>query len=67
MVPHQQRVIDEKAELDEKLSKLLAFLNGNVIATLSLPEQARLGDQCAIMAQYSDILGKRIAAFGTDE
>lgn len=67
MMPHQQRVIDEKADLDEKLSKLLAFMNGNVIATLSCKEQARLGDQCAIMAMYSDILGKRIAAFGTEE
>lgn len=67
MLPHQQRVIDEKAELDERLAKLLAFLNGDVVQTLSWPEQARLGDQCAIMAQYSSILGKRIAAFGTDE
>lgn len=25
MLPHQQRVVDEKAELDDKLSKLKAF------------------------------------------
>jgi|HubBroStandDraft_5_1064220.scaffolds.fasta_scaffold55141_2 hypothetical protein len=63
MQPYQQRVIDEKAELDEKLTKLTTFLAGSLVATLPAGEQDRLDRQANIMQQYSMILGERIAAF----
>lgn len=61
--PHQQRVIDEKAELDEKLTKLVAFFGNPLWATLPIAEQERLSRQSEVMRQYSNILEERIAAF----
>lgn len=62
--PHQQRVLDEKRELDERLSKLDAFILDNPLY-LQLPgdEQGRLSEQSKAMAAYSGILDERIAAF----
>jgi len=65
MQPHQQRVVDEKAELDTKAKALSEFIGTNpVFETLPQDEQNRLREQCEVMWQYSEILGKRIAAFG---
>ena len=62
--PHQQRVVDEKTELDEKLNKLHSFIQESpIFATLSDAEQHRLRRQDLIMAEYSQILSERIAAF----
>lgn len=62
--PHQQRVVDEKAELDDKATKLSEFIGTNpIFETLDPAEQERMKEQCEIMWQYSEILGKRIAAF----
>ena len=60
----QERVIDEKIELDEKLVKLKRFLGGSIMVS-SLPEeeQARLRIQVLVMTIYSDTLGARIKAF----
>jgi hypothetical protein len=64
--PHQQRVIDEKRELDEKLSKLGDFIEGNAIfATLPVSEQMDLKSQRVVMQTYSCILSDRIARFGS--
>ena len=63
MAPHQQRVIDEKAALDEKLSKLNEFGRGEFFLTLPPEEQERLTRQSKIMDQYSVVLGERISAF----
>jgi hypothetical protein len=64
MAPHQQRVVDEKAELDERAKKLSEFIGTNpVFESLDPAEQERMKEQCEIMWQYSEILGKRIAAF----
>lgn len=63
MQPHQQRVVDEKAELDEKLVKLSAFLDTPIFAGLDEVEQRWLRNQAAAMALYSNILTDRIAAF----
>ena len=64
MKDFQQRVIDEKIELDEKLVKLKRFLGGSIMVS-SLPEeeQARLRIQVLVMTIYSDTLGARIKAF----
>lgn len=64
MQPHQQRVIDEKAELDKKANALSEFIgNSPIFETLDPAEQERLKEQNDIMWQYSEILGARIAAF----
>ena len=63
MQPHQQRVVDEKTELDEKLSKLNAFWNNPIFAGLPEAERDRLHRQAVLMQQYSDVLAERIAVF----
>lgn len=65
MQPHQERVVTEKRELDEKLAKLTAFttMQNATYAGLDRAEQARLIQQREVMKEYSEILGARIAAF----
>ena len=64
MQPHQQRVVDEKTELDKKAKALSEFIgNGAIFLTLDAAEQDRLKEQNDVMWQYSEILGARIAAF----
>ena len=64
MMPHQQRVVDEKAELDVKANALSEFIGESpIFDSLHPDEQERLREQNDVMWQYSEILGKRIAAF----
>jgi len=63
MQPHQQRVVDEKQELDTKLDKLTVFLKGDLFESLPDDEQDRLAKQLGIMSEYSNILAERIAHF----
>lgn len=63
--PHQQRVVDEKAENEERTAKLHAFILDNpIFPTLPAEEQDRLQIQANLMGKLSDVLGQRIAAFG---
>ncbi|TDS73412.1 hypothetical protein [Comamonas sp. JUb58] len=63
--PHQQRVVDEKHELDEKLQKLTTFINSEKFAEIvkDEDERGRLVCQEDVMKDYSAILAERIAAF----
>ena len=61
--PHQQRVVDEKRELDDKLTKLDTFGCTELFKSLPADEQGRLCRQHSLMEQYSAVLGERIAAF----
>ena len=61
--PHQQRVLEEKQQLDERRQKLGEFKNTNGFANLSWQEQERLNTQAHIMTMYSAVLGERIAHF----
>lgn len=61
--PHQQRVVQEKQELDERLSKLHSFLGSQVFNSLDADEQSRLRRQADLMNQLSIVLGERIAKF----
>ena len=64
MLPHQERVVEEKAALDEKIGKLFVFITGEKFkTTVSLEEQQRLKLQCNLMTAYSMVLGMRIDAF----
>lgn len=62
--PHEQRVIDEHADLDDKLKKLSAFIKVSPIyASLDEDEQGRLRIQQAAMTAYSEVLEQRIRHF----
>jgi hypothetical protein len=61
--PHQQRVVEEKRELDEKIEKLDAFIKGELFKTLPSDECSRLARQRVAMLDYSRILEARIEAF----
>lgn len=66
MQPHEHRVVTEKQELDEKLTKLKAFcFDPGSLIFRDLPPADRdlLEDQYTAMEQYSSILGKRIDRF----
>ena len=64
MQEFQQRVLDEKKDLDDKLDKLKAFINTDEkFLRLSVGEQLRLERQAEIMQDYSDVLTERIASF----
>jgi hypothetical protein len=61
--PYQQRVVDEKTELDDKLSRLKPFLLTEKFSSLPQAERDRMVRQAGAMEDYSTILGERIAAF----
>lgn len=61
--PFQERVAQEKAELDEKLGKLKAFRRSPSFKTLPVEERDRLSRQESAMDCYSGVLGERIEAF----
>lgn len=65
--PHQQRVVDERNELEKKWSALGVFTNGgegSIFAGLDEAEQTRLVCQYRFMGGYLDMLNSRIDAFG---
>lgn len=63
VLPHQQRVLAEAVELDERLQKLSAFIDGEAFKEIDADEQARLTAQAGAMASYLAVLQERIGAF----
>jgi len=63
MEAYQQRVVEEKAALDEKIEKLGQFVGTERFCALPESEQVRMTRQLEVMREYSQILGERIAAF----
>lgn len=61
--PHQQRVVAEKSELDERLTKLLAFFQSPMFISLPEAERSRLRNQARFMDGYAAVLQERIEAF----
>lgn len=59
--PHEQRVVEEKAELDTRLAKPEAFLRSAKAVKLRIDDHALLSSQQMVMTQLSSILGQRIA------
>lgn len=62
MEAYQERVIEEKKQLDERLTKLIAFLD-NAGRRVPPDELHRLGEQREVMLKYSSILADRITNF----
>ena len=66
--PHQQRVLDEQAELRERLAKLDAFILDNpLFQKLSDADRQLLEQQSKTMAVLTEILAARIERFGKPE
>ena len=63
MEAYQQRVVDEKNELDYKREALHDFLHTDTYAGLSNGERGELQAQYIVMGNYSDILQTRIERF----
>lgn len=64
LLPHQQRVVDEKNDLVVKANALSQFIGTSpIFETLDIEEQDRLREQNDIMWRYAEILVARIAAF----
>lgn len=64
LLPHQQRVVEEKQELRSKLDKLNDFImNNDLFKSLDTDEQFRLREQAYHMGEYDSILGDRIEVF----
>ena len=64
MQPHQQRVLDEAAELKDKVVKLGMFVDGNpLFLGLDNTQQGLLRAQLGAMRAYLEVLSIRIASF----
>lgn len=62
--PHQQRVVDERNELNEKVTKLNDFVGHSpIFETLHADEQNDLRNQLDVMFQYQELLDSRISRF----
>lgn len=72
MLPHQQRVIDERDQLAERCQKLDAFINAGlggkpcIFATLGASEQQDMQRQLHHMEAYKAALDRRIDRFTTE-
>ena len=63
MQPYQIRVIEERDQLAERLSKLFAFIRTSIFSQLSETETHRIDKQRIIMEMYLDVLNDRIRNF----
>lgn len=59
----QLLLVDEKAELDIKVTKLFEFFSNPVFAGLLTRQQSLLKAQHSAMKAYSEILSTRISEF----
>jgi len=66
MTEWQNRVISEKEELDNKITKLKEFLSSDKDKELDNMTFALLTEQCYYMQEYSIILEERIKHFKKD-
>lgn len=64
MEEYVERMLNEFKELDERVMKIIAFLNSEKYLTLSLEEQGDLCDQYHAMVLYKSALGKRLIRRG---
>lgn len=64
LLPYQERVIQEKQELDDRIYRLTEFTLSHNFEGVNMYEQQRLLKQLRIMQEYSAILIERIYNFG---
>ena len=63
----QQRLLDEKRELLDKISKLCIFINMDIFGNLSDADQALLHLQLSIMKAYVAVLKARTVSLKIEE
>lgn len=63
MKPYQLRVIEEQKQLKQRTDAVRVFIDSVKFDAIDGAEQDRMYKQLAIMHQYGDVLGHRIAAF----
>lgn len=63
MEPHQQRAVDEHADLEGKLERLGAFFDNPIFDTLPEEERRDLFLQEEAMKRYAHFLSRRISRF----
>lgn len=63
MPPHQLRVLEELAQVSDRLEKLTAFFDTDLYRSLDVDERGRLKEQSLIMGEYQRILAARVSAF----
>lgn len=61
--PHQQRVVDERQELQVKHMKLGAFIQSETFEKLDLENRLLLKAQELVMSAYIGVLDERIKKF----
>lgn len=59
----QERAVQEKADMDDKLKKLNRFLSTQMFQKLDQDEQKRLELQAYLMTELVKVLADRIAHF----
>lgn len=62
--PHIQRVVAEHAELSDRKGKLDAFFGTDLFCSLDEEEQADMKRQSELMAEYAEVLDRRICRAG---
>ena len=63
LMPHEQRVVNERLELVIKSVALDGFITGEIFKTLSRRNQYLLKKQLMVMQMYIDVLDLRISFF----
>lgn len=63
LLPYQERVVQEKQELDDRILRLTEFTLSHNFEGVNMYEQQRLSKQLRIMQEYSLILNERIGEF----
>jgi hypothetical protein len=66
LLPWQQRVVDEREELQGRISRLMGFIGGPAFTLASHEEQCLLKAQIQVMIAYSEILTQRIRSWGRE-
>ena len=60
--PHQYRLLNERAELRDRLEKLDLFIHSTAFPNVPPPERDRLQRQANHMGEYLNVLNERVAA-----
>lgn len=63
LLPYQQRVVEERDDLVERLAKLCAFIGSDAFQAVPHHEQHLLVRQAGAMMTYRDVLNERIKGF----
>ena len=63
MEDFKERVVQEKKELDSKITRLSGFIFSDEFMAVMKDEQERMEKQLYVMIDYSRCLKDRIAAF----